>query len=260
MFRKLLRIVAMAALLVSVIGCENQVVVDFREFTVHRDTTIVNSDDAPHYVLDMQLMAAEGPNADAINRSIATQLFDAEDSSLDKAARAFADKTVETYRKDIAPLYRDDRSVAERKQWYEYRYQVNTEVQHARKTICSYVVKTDYYEGGAHGMKQTEVLNFDATTGKQLLLTDFFVSGYEARLAEILLEKLMKQTDCKTLQELRDKGYLYSMDMFASENFLPQDDAFVFIYNPYELAPYEVGQIELKVDEDDLDELLKKED
>ena len=44
------------------------------------------------------------------------------------------------------------------------------------------------------------------------------------------------------------------MDMFASENFILSDDEITFIYNPYEIADYSKGKIELTIS---LDELKK---
>ena len=60
------------------------------------------------------------------------------------------------------------------------------------------------------------------------------------------------------MRSLREKGYLYSSDMYASDNFLLGSDGITFIYNPYEIAPYELGMTELTVDYDYIEDILKK--
>ena len=47
------------------------------------------------------------------------------------------------------------------------------------------------------------------------------------------------------------------MDMFPSENFILGEEAITFIYNPYEIAPYEKGSIELTLAYSELDDILK---
>ena len=81
-------------------------------------------------------------------------------------------------------------------------------------------------------------MNFDNQTGELLTLSDLFVPGYRTALDEKLLEALLKQTEAKDLDDLHNKGYLYSMDMFVPENYIVGDDEVTFVYNPYEIAPY----------------------
>ena len=91
-------------------------------------------------------------------------------------------------------------------------------------------------------------MNFDTQTGRLLQLRDVFVPGYEQQLNELLLDELLRQTDSKDKDELKKKGYLYSMNMFAPENFILGADAVTFVYNTYEIAPYSVGRTELTLD------------
>ena len=106
-------------------------------------------------------------------------------------------------------------------------------------------------------MNQRIVMNFDNATGRLLTLDDVFVPGYQQQLSERLLQALIEKTESEDLADLKDKGYLYATDMFASENFALGDDAITFVYNPYEIAPYAFGLIELEIDNDDLKELWK---
>ena len=77
-------------------------------------------------------------------------------------------------------------------------------------------------------------------------------------MTELLLEKLMDMTDTKSMDELREKGFLFSMEMFPSENFILGSDKITFIYNAYEIAPYAIGRSEIELSYDDVSGILKK--
>ena len=72
-----------------------------------------------------------------------------------------------------------------------------------------------------------------------------------------MLEELRKQTDTNTLDELHEKGYLLTMDIYAPQNFILGDDEITFIYNPYEIAPYDKGNTELTLSYKILEPILK---
>ena len=114
------------------------------------------------------------------------------------------------------------------------------------------------FEGGAHGYNQLLTLNFDKSTGKTVTLDDVLVPGYKVKLNALLQKALMEKADCKDINELHDKGYLFSMEMYPSNNFVLAQDGITFIYNPYEIAPYALGRIELTVSNADLEQLRKK--
>ena len=100
-------------------------------------------------------------------------------------------------------------------------------------------------------------MNIDNQTGKVLELNDVFVPGYETVLNEKLTQALLEKTDARDIGELRNRGYLYSMDMFAPENFVLGKENITFIYNAYEIASYSEGIIELALDYNDLEEIWK---
>ena len=133
----------------------------------------------------------------------------------------------------------------------------NTTIQQGSKGTVVYLATVDYYEGGAHGINQLLTLNFETKTGRQLTLADIFTTGYEQPLKSVLLKALKSKVGCTTMSALREKGYLYSMDIFPSENFILGDETITFIYNPYEIAPYAMGSTELIIPYDDVEKILK---
>jgi hypothetical protein len=218
---------------------------------VERQASLTRDSDAPRCEVSLKMSFLKGPDAgvsEAVNSAVIRRLFDLEGLTMEQAADSFANKYTRDYVKNFAPLYRDDRGDEQKRAWYEYRYNMNTRVESRREHVVTYFAELDYYEGGAHGVSQLLTMNFDDRTGSQITLADLYETILQPQLEKQLLEKLMETTGTTSLEQLHDKGYLYSMDMFASENFILEDDAITFIYNPYEIAPYSMGRIELTVE------------
>lgn len=232
----------------------------FEDASMERTTQLTNDGDAPRCQLSLKLQYAKTGNANtdkAVNNTIERELFGMEGLDMKAAADSFANQYVADYRKSLAPLYRADRNDKEKRSWYEYKYSIKTETIEGRKGVTVYKADIDYYEGGAHGVSLQTIFNFDNATGRRMTLADIFVPGSDKRLAEELLKALEDKTDKHGIEELKADGYLCTTDIYAPQNFIIGDDAITFIYNAYEIAPYDKGRIELTIDYDDLD-ILKK--
>ena len=243
--------------------------IKFEKAHAEKEVMLAEGNDAPSCKVLLEVVYAvetEGNRAvvTAINNAIEEQLLGMQGLTMQQAVDSFVSQYTMDYRKSLAEMYEQDKSDAEKHAWYEYHYSVTTEVQQAEcealddKVVATVKANLDYFEGGAHGIEQQLVMNFDSETGKRLTLEDIFVPGYEHRLSELLLEKLMDQQDVKTLDELKAKDYLYTMDMFPSVNFIVKDDGLTFIYNPYEIAPYDKGRTEINVSFSEAKGILRK--
>ena len=252
------------SLLAICVGCNsnNSVTVTFEKAKVSKEVALSADADAPSCNVALEVDFATGNNAEtakAINDAIEKRLFNMSGLTMQQAVDSFASQYTRDYKQNLAPLYAQDNEDELKRAWYEYNYSIDTETKEGRDdAVVVYLITLDYYEGGAHGINQQLVMNFDKLSGKQLTLQDVFVPGYEARLTELLLEKLMGLADAKNMEELKAKDYLFSMDMFPSENFILGKDNITFIYNAYEIAPYAMGMTELEVSYDEVSGILKK--
>ncbi len=223
---------------------------DFDRVTVEKTVSIDNSKEAPQCHVHLEVLQAKNATNEAgrlINEAIVSKIFDMEQLSVQAAADSFANTYTRDYRKNMAPLYREDRADATKHAWYEYRYVVTTEALDGPDNIINYLINLDYYEGGAHGITQQLTMNFDRKTGRQVSLADIFGADYETSLTERLLQALLDKTGDRNVEALHQRGYLYSMDMFVPGNYIIGDDKVTFIFNPYEIAPYSEGRIELDI-------------
>jgi hypothetical protein len=104
----------------------------------------------------------------------------------------------------------------------------------------------DYYDGGAHGMFGTDYHVFDRNTARFVTLADV---ADEARLSGLrlaVLDELRKKFELREDEHLTDAGF-FEDDLELTENFFLSEDGIGFHWNPYELAPYVFGEIEVVV-------------
>ena len=249
----------LSALIFLLASCSStDEITKFDVVTADKSVSLSTSKDSPQCNVHLELSYAtedNGHKAEIINNIIEQRLLDMQDLNMQEAADSFANEYTARYL-NLLPLYNQDRGDGKKADWYNYHYILKTDVEQGYKGTSVYHVHLDYYEGGAHGVSQHLTINFEQSTGRQLMLADLFVPGYEHQLSGILQKALCAYAGVDNLNELKDQGYLYSMDMFPSENFIRGEDAITFIYNPYEIAPYEKGCIELKLSYSEIDGLL----
>ncbi len=249
-------------LLLSMASCHGGDEDDVEFETVTADKTVVlsNEENSPTCMVHLSMeeaTEASGHRGELINTTVMKRLLDRDEATMKLATEAFAEDYTKSYKETMLPLYNQDRGDTTKRAWYQYHYIIETSTQKGSKGTIVYLATIDYYEGGAHGINQQITMNFEAKTGRHLTLADIFASGYEQPLKNVLLKALKNKTGCSTLNALHDKGYLYSMDMFPSENFILSEETITFIYNPYEIAPYAMGSTELIIPFSDVENILK---
>ena len=233
---------------------------NFETITVDKTVMLSNDENSPRCQVHLKMLQATAENGDRaqiVNEALMSRLLNKSgERDLQIAAEKFADDYTTSYKNTMLPLYNQDRADTTKKAWYEYHYVIEASTQQGTANTLTYLATIDYYEGGAHGINQLITFNFDIATGKQIMLADIFAPGYESQLKNTLLKALKSKTGLNTMDELKDAGYLYSMDIFPSENFILNDETITFVYNPYEIAPYAVGSIELIITYSEVSQIL----
>jgi hypothetical protein len=102
------------------------------------------------------------------------------------------------------------------------------------------------YTGGAHGDFSTIFYNIHPVSGRQLSFADFFKPEKEVQLEQLAEQKFRQVRGIPAGQSLSDAGYWFENDIFyLTDNMAVQADGMLFLYNPYEIAPYSEGIIKL---------------
>lgn len=257
------KLISIFTLLLLLTGCgqidENEVVFD--TVVVDKSVKLCNEENSPVCTIHLSMEYANednGHKAEVINKHINDKLLgQQQEMAVENAANVFADEYTENYVKNMLPLYNQDRADSTKRAWYEFHYVITTNTQTGSKGTTVYLATVDFYEGGAHGTNQLLTLNFESKTGRQLNLSDIFVDGYEQELTRVLLQALKEKTGTNSMAQLREKGFLKSMDMYPTENFILSDETITFVYNPSEIANYTEGPIELIIPYSDLKSVIK---
>ena len=115
----------------------------------------------------------------------------------------------------------------------------------------------EYYAGAVHGNYGTGFYNIDHRTKTLLRESDYFVEDYAAQLTKILQRRLLIGYKVKTLEELEEKEGISAADITPNDNCSIGPKGLTYIYNPYEIAPYALGQITIFVPYEDLQPILR---
>ena len=115
----------------------------------------------------------------------------------------------------------------------------------ADRFLWSYAMDVYEYTGGAHGNRYLLIQNYDLETGDMVNEQDLFIDDYYEPLKTLLLNALIAQTDnAESKRDLRRMGYSVA-DVVPNENFYVTKEGITYVYNPYEIAPYAMGCIEI---------------
>ncbi len=259
-----MRIITYILTMLLLLACKNNDGVNdipFETITADKTISLSSEEHAPSCRVHLKLESATskaGHIGELINETVIKKFLDPYgEKDMKIAAEKFISTYTDNYKKTMQPLYNQDRNDASKRFWYEYHYILEATTQKGTDNTITYLTTIDYYEGGAHGINQQQILNFDTRNGLLLTLKDIFVSGYEQPLKDLLLKALLSKTGCKNIRALRAQGYLSSMDIFPTENFILGSETITFIYNPSEIAPYSMGATQLVIPYSDLDKLIK---
>ncbi|SFU69128.1 Protein of unknown function [Pustulibacterium marinum] len=127
-----------------------------------------------------------------------------------------------------------------------YEAHIKGQVHHQSEKLLSIKLDSYMYTGGAHGYTAINYLNIDPKTGKLLENSELFkdVSKFTQQ-AEKLFRQKEKISDTTNLS---NAGYWFENDKFVLPNNIGiTDKNLVLFYNPYEVAPYSEGPIEISI-------------
>ncbi|MCF8304520.1 MAG: DUF3298 and DUF4163 domain-containing protein [Bacteroidales bacterium] len=104
---------------------------------------------------------------------------------------------------------------------------------------------TDYaYTGGAHGLAIQKLITLNARHDNVLKLQQVIDSSDYDTLSMLLEEELREQFKIDSSETLIDFGFFMDT-LIIPRNYLATNQGLLFLYNPYEIAPYAFGNIEL---------------
>lgn len=115
------------------------------------------------------------------------------------------------------------------------------------------------YTGGAHPNSYKLYSVLEKSTGRKMVLTDFFDSTAIYKLLGLGETEFRSVKAINPNQSLEDAGYWFENNRFQlNNNFYLHEDGITFFYNAYEVGPYAVGATEITIPANKLVKLMKQ--
>lgn len=128
-----------------------------------------------------------------------------------------------------------------------------------RAGIVSIISLTQEYSGGAHGNEFMTMINYDLARQIAITPSVLFKDPEDQHIKEMLLSRLMETFDVQTPEDLEYAGVYSYEALETANNYYFTDEGITFHFNPYELAAYAVGPIELSLTYQEIAPYLNKE-
>ena len=188
----------------------------------------------------------------------------------DEAIDAVVNKYTQNYRKDLTKFYEADLHNGMKPEdipaWYNYEYEITSEVSLNNDSIWNFSVTTFMNTGGAHPNTNLKWANLLAKSGKVLTKDVVFRKDKEKDIIELIMKHLIDEvnqrleTDTITsIEGLKQNGALLDVDLYIPDNFLILEDRISFLYNRYDIAPYSMGEFIIDVPYAEIETMLNRE-
>jgi|GEM_PF-2309726 len=120
------------------------------------------------------------------------------------------------------------------------------------------VYRADYFinEGGVHPNYFSQYLNYDIRDNQVLDYNDIFVADSDSALLDIVTRALCDRYYVDSVDELVGKADIYTNELFVSRDVYLTGDQVIFSYDPYEIAPWSTGVVEVPVPIVDIEQWL----
>lgn len=112
------------------------------------------------------------------------------------------------------------------------------------KQVLSLRVRSYVFSGGAHGMEVKKTLNYNLQQEEVINLQEIIPMYHYSALSALIKQKLALRYGTDADASLTGLGF-FKDDISPSENFYITPNGIGFIYNPYEIGPFDMGAPEV---------------
>ena len=136
-----------------------------------------------------------------------------------------------------------------------YLVEISISTSYSSPSILS--IKTDFYSftGGAHGNGNEKFLNFDPLTGSLISTSSIFKDKKE--FTDFAESVFRKEKGIPAGDSINSTGFWFENEKFyLPESIGMSESKLIIIYNPYEIASYADGAIEIRIPMDEVKPFL----
>lgn len=214
----------------------------WRSYRVEADTTFGRRNVFSTVGVSLQWPTRYGDNdVTALQDTILTRAFGTTGMDVDTAIKDFLSRPIGSEEHDVTVVPAADEGAP----GYSKQVRVNT-IGFCERFIvyeCNYWLN----EGGAHPNYYSHYINYDIARNRMLMFNDIFAPGNEDGLLEVLTQALLDKFYASSVEDLARKTDIYADRLFASRDVYLTGEEVVFHYNPYDIAPWSAGEIDVAV-------------
>lgn len=236
-------------------GCQSKIKFEPRHFQAQDKTDCKPHEGCTKFNLDVVFATAQNKSADSINQSVFKMV---------RRAMYVGEKPAEA--KDYAGLAKCFIQTHNQiKDEFLQRFKIvppsweatgKCRVQWQSNQLVNVVLEYYTFTGGAHGYGATLSEFYAHKTGQRISNRQLFTDTIA--VASLVEKQFRKQNKIDSKTSLTDAGYFIpNNQFFLPKNIYLSKTAVVFHYNPYEIAAYALGEIEVAVPRKEIEPLLK---
>ena len=160
----------------------------------------------------------------------------------DLTPQAAAEKYMKSY---VADYQQDEKDYEPslRQMYMDWTEQSSCDVTYNQAGFLSLAASYFCYAGGAHGSNGTLNHVIDLNSKTILALTDLFAEGDYPDVGKLIIQQITRDYNYTDPAKLADDGFFNIEDVLPNDNFRIDADGITWTYNPYEIAAYSAGQI-----------------
>ena len=80
---------------------------------------------------------------------------------------------------------------------------------------------------------------------KYISIYDIFNDEYFSNISELIVAQILRDRDLKSSSQLAEEGFFSVEEIMPTDNFYFNTKGITWIYNPYQIAVYPLGEIKV---------------
>lgn len=224
---------------------KNYNILDSVEFNIDYDAS---QEDFPTIEIDLLEVLAKDRKSEKVASKISQSILDryAHNINFEEDLNLDLEKTVINF---INAYQRDKAEFPDMAGIYEVN--LSARPTYTSNRFLSVRVQSYTYTGGAHGYGSIQFMNFDLKTGEEYILQTQLKD--ETAFLKYVESEFRRQRNIESDSNLNEFGYWFEDDKFQLPREMGFDgDKLILIYNPYEIASYADGHIQIEIPIEDV--------
>ncbi len=193
----------------------------------------------------------DGDQKEQLNKYIETLIRTSDITASELGTSASVDESLQNFVKSYVKASQSNPATSQR----PWSYSRIFNIMNINKEFMSISYSTHTFMGGAHPNSFSKFKNVRLADQKEITLDEVFQGDYKTQLNKIIDAQFRQENGIAPGEDLMDKGGLFENKIEMNDNFIFLPNKLLFLYNPYEIAPYARGPIRVGLDRKTIKEM-----